>query len=143
MNVYDIHKFHKCENGWSDIGYHFFIDKKGYVYRGRPENAIGAHCLNHNTHSLGICVQGNYMLETMPDVQKQSVINLCKYLLTKYNIRDIKAHNALNSTDCPGKNYPLNKTTPCNYIVKKSNIKDTFIKTFFKSVYILSLYSFL
>lgn len=107
MTVYDIHRCHKYENNWSGIGYHFFITKDGLIYRGRPENSIGAHCLKYNHSSLGICAQGNYMAEKMPNDQKQSIVNLCKYLCDKYNIKNINGHKELNSTDCPGTNYPL------------------------------------
>ncbi|MCY6356183.1 peptidoglycan recognition protein family protein [Clostridium sp. ZS2-4] len=105
--MYDIHNFHKNEKGWSCIGYHFFITKEGKIYRGRPEKAIGAHCLHHNSNTLGICVQGNYMVETMPKAQEAAVIALCKYLCSKYTINSIKGHKELGDTDCPGTNYSL------------------------------------
>ncbi|WMJ81416.1 N-acetylmuramoyl-L-alanine amidase [Clostridium sp. MB40-C1] len=47
-NVFDVHNFHKNERGWSGIGYHFLVDKRGKTFRGRPENTVGAHCLHHN-----------------------------------------------------------------------------------------------
>ena len=33
--------------------------------RGEPENSLGAHCINYNSISIGICVEGNYMVEHM------------------------------------------------------------------------------
>ncbi|NFV47514.1 hypothetical protein FDJ70_07485, partial [Clostridium botulinum] len=41
--VEDIHRCHK-ENGWSGIGYHFFVRKDGSIYKGRPEGVLGSHC---------------------------------------------------------------------------------------------------
>lgn len=105
--IQDVHNWH-LSNGWSGCGYHFFVDKQGKVYRGRLENSIGAHCKGHNTNSLGICAEGNYMLEDMPAVQKNAIIELCKHLCSKYGIIDVKGHKeAPYATDCPGTKYPL------------------------------------
>lgn len=104
--IYDIHQWH-LNNGWSGCGYHFFVRKDGNIFRGRPENTIGAHTLGHNMNSLGICAEGNFELEYMPDVQKNSLIDLCEYLHNKYSITDIKRHSELFSTECPGRNYPF------------------------------------
>ncbi|MGL4741349.1 MAG: N-acetylmuramoyl-L-alanine amidase [Sarcina sp.] len=106
--VEDVHSWHLA-NGWSGIGYHFYINKKGEIFRGRPENAIGAHAKGFNTGSLGIAVEGKYGSETMNLVQKEAVIKLSKYLRQKYDIDTINGHGELMPTDCPGKNYPLNE----------------------------------
>lgn len=106
-SVEDIHRLHKNSFGWSGIGYHFFVRKDGSIYRGRPENAIGAHAKNHNTNTLGICAEGSYMRETMTEAQKRAIINLGQYLKNKYGISKVYGHKELMSTDCPGTNYPL------------------------------------
>lgn len=100
--VEDIDRWHRGR-GWQGIGYHYFVRKDGQIYKGRPDYTIGAHCLHNNTNTIGICAEGKYMVETMPEVQKQAIISLCKSL----GIKDIKGHRELNSTDCPGRNYPL------------------------------------
>lgn len=105
--VTDIDEWHKA-NGWCGIGYHFYVTKTGKVYRGRPEDAIGAHALNHNVNTLGIAVEGKYQSESMPKAQKDAVIKLGQYLRRKYEIDTILRHKDVNSTDCPGKNYPFN-----------------------------------
>ncbi|WP_288479622.1 N-acetylmuramoyl-L-alanine amidase [uncultured Clostridium sp.] len=104
--VTDIHNWH-LSNGWTGIGYHFYVTKDGKVYRGRPENAVGAHAKGVNAESIGIAVEGKYDVENMPEAQKKSVINLGKYLTEKYNINTIVKHKDVNPTDCPGKNYPF------------------------------------
>lgn len=104
--VTDIDRWHKA-NGWSGIGYHFYVTKSGKIYRGRPENAIGAHALGHNVNTLGIAVEGKYQVEYMPEKQKDAVIKLGQYLSGKYEISKVYRHKDLNSTDCPGKNYPF------------------------------------
>ena len=51
-------KLHIEVNGWSDIGYHFFIEKDGYLRKGRPLCTQGAHCKGYNDY-VGICLQGS------------------------------------------------------------------------------------
>ena len=41
-----------------DIGYHFYITRDGEIQPGRPLEKVGAHCLKHNKHSIGICYEG-------------------------------------------------------------------------------------
>lgn len=105
-SVYDVHQWH-LGNGWAGIGYHYFVTKAGQVYTGRPENAVGAHCPGMNDHSIGICAEGSYMSETMPEAQKQAIVELCKYIKGKYPIKKIGGHKEFYETDCPGTNYPL------------------------------------
>lgn len=104
--VQDIHSWHLA-NGWIGIGYHFFIDKQGSVYRGRPENALGAHCPKHNSISLGVCFEGNFMIENITQEQIDSYKELVQYICSKYGNIDIYGHKELYSTECPGDNFPL------------------------------------
>lgn len=105
-SVYDIHQWHLA-NGWAGIGYHYFVNKKGQIYTGRPENAVGAHCLGMNDHSIGICAEGSYMKETMLEVQKQAIVDLGQYIKDKYKMTKIGGHKEFYDTNCPGTNYPL------------------------------------
>lgn len=104
--IEDIHQWH-LNNGWSGCGYHYFIRKDGSIYKGRPDNAIGSHCLGSNNGSIGICFEGKYMSETMPQVQYYSGIELIKTLNKKYGELRIYGHKELFSTDCPGTKFPL------------------------------------
>ena len=45
---------HILHRGFRDIGYHFYITRDGEIHRGRALEKIGAHCRNHNTHSIGV-----------------------------------------------------------------------------------------
>ncbi|SUY80107.1 putative N-acetylmuramoyl-L-alanine amidase [Clostridium tetani] len=40
---------------------------------------------------------------------KNSLIELIKYLCGKYGIKEIYGHGELNSTNCPGTNYPIDE----------------------------------
>lgn len=103
----DIHRWHKDERGWAGIGYHFYVRKDGTIYRGRPEAAMGAHALGYNDVSIGICAEGSYVRELMPEAQRKAIIELGKYIKNKYSIQTIYGHGEINSTDCPGPLYDL------------------------------------
>lgn len=102
----DIHQWH-LNNGWSGAGYHFLVRKDGTVYRLRPENKIGAHASGSNSDSIGICFEGSYMTETMPQAQINAGKELVAYLKQKYKISKVQAHREVCSTNCPGKNFPF------------------------------------
>lgn len=103
-----IHAWHIARQ-WSGIGYHFFINKKGEIFRGRPENVIGAHAKGYNSNSIGICFEGAYNKQVMPEEQIKAGQELISYLKKKYNISSIKKHSDLCETDCPGKNFPFDR----------------------------------
>ena len=105
----DIHRWHK-NNGWAGIGYHFFVRKDGSVYRGRPQDKVGAHASGENSDSIGICFEGNYETEkTMPAAQKKAGAELVAYLKNYYKITKVLKHKDVNATACPGKNFPFNE----------------------------------
>lgn len=106
-----IHRMHISDNGWVGIGYHFYVRKDGTIYRGRPLYSIGAHCKgkNKNYESVGICFEGDYQSETMPDTQLKAGRELVQYLKGIYPNAEIKKHGDFMSTSCPGKNFPFNE----------------------------------
>lgn len=104
-SVEEVNRWH-LERGWTGIGYHFYIRKDGRIYRGRPEWAVGAHAQGHNSRSVGICVEGAYMTETMPKAQFDALVGLVREEMAKYPGAKVLRHRDVNSTDCPGDNYP-------------------------------------
>ncbi|MBU5484152.1 N-acetylmuramoyl-L-alanine amidase [Clostridium sp. MSJ-11] len=107
-SIEDIHRWH-LNNGWSGCGYHYFIRKDGRIYVGRNEKAIGAHCINYNSVSIGICLEGNFDTEKMGEVQYKALVKLSRYICSKYNINKIYGHGELNATNCPGRNFSLER----------------------------------
>jgi len=99
-NIETIRKFHLDRN-FSDIGYHYFINKAGEVFKGREEDKVGAHVKGHNKSSLGICLSGEG--EKTPEQLKSLeilLIDICsRHELEK---KDILGHNDLTPTLCPG-----------------------------------------
>jgi len=53
-----IRSWHVDGRGWSDIGYHFYIDLYGEIHKGRDIAKIGAHSKGQNRNSIGICYCG-------------------------------------------------------------------------------------
>lgn len=122
--VEQIHNFHINNNGWAGIGYHFYIRKDGTIYRGRPEEYIGAHCENYNSVSLGICLEGNFEIEQPTDNQLKSLSELLQHLKQKYGNVQIVGHRDLNATACPGKNL----YSKLGSVI--ANSKDEYVKVF-------------
>jgi N-acetyl-anhydromuramyl-L-alanine amidase AmpD len=114
--IYNIHHWH-LGNGWQGCGYHYFINKNGEIYQGRPDNAIGSHAKNYNSTSIGICFQGDFEKEIPTQTQIDAGLELIEYLKNKYNIKKIKGHGELMSTSCPGKLFPMEQ-----FIGEKENL---------------------
>ena len=53
--VETIKKWHVEGRGWSDIGYHFYIELGGTIKKGRDRDRSGAQKKGHNTESEGSC----------------------------------------------------------------------------------------
>ena len=103
-DVQSIHSTHLA-NGWTGIGYHFYVRKDGAVYRGRPIESVGAHCTGRNSESVGICFEGNFQNEKMSDKQVQAGRELITYLKGLYPSAEVKKHSDFNATSCPGKHF--------------------------------------
>lgn len=101
-----IHSWHLA-NGWVGIGYHFLVRKDGSVYRGRPEDTVGAHAGNNNYDSIGVCFEGSFDREQMNEVQRKAGSELVAYLKGKYGITKVQKHSDVNATGCPGAHFPF------------------------------------
>lgn len=94
----ELHTAPKSEggNGWSDIGYHFYIERDGSRYEGRPLSKVGAHVRGHNTDSVGICYEGGLdengkAKDTRTESQKASLLICILEVLN--HIRDTQPEN--------------------------------------------------
>jgi len=103
--VRGIQNFHMDVRKWNDVGYHFIIGPDGAIFRGRPELAIGAHCIP-NTGKVGISIVGNYMEETPEQASLEALVSLIAYLAAKHelSIDRIKGHRDFSTSVCPGDN---------------------------------------
>jgi N-acetylmuramoyl-L-alanine amidase len=86
-----------------DVGYHFFINRSGMVFKGREESKVGAHVQGHNRFSIGICLSGK-TFKSLHTEQFTIARQLVEKLLKKYNLtwKDVKLHRDLDSgKTCP------------------------------------------
>lgn len=105
----DVHRWH-VGNGWAGIGYHYLVRKDGTIYRGRPEDTVGAHAYGANSHSIGVCFEGNYEVEAeMPAAQLAAGQALVADIKRRWGITNAIGHRdvAGATTDCPGRYFPL------------------------------------
>lgn len=105
-SVEQINQWHLAQGWKNGCGYHYVIRRDGSIEKGRPDEMIGAHCLNHNKHSIGICYEGGLdangkHVDTRTDAQKKSMRNLLKDLTKQHPQAVIVGHNTFSNKDCP------------------------------------------
>lgn len=108
FSIDQIRQWHK-NRGFEDIGYHYVVYRDGSVHAGRPENTVGAHCVGHNSISVGVCyiggvdVDGNTPKDTRTAAQKTALRNLLTSLSKKYHLKkgSIHGHRDFAKKACP------------------------------------------
>ena len=115
-----IHQWH-LNNGWSGAGYQFLVRKDGSIYRLRPEDKVGAHAGGSNSDSIGICFEGKYDEEIMPEAQIKAGQELVAYLKGKYNITKVQKHSDVCKTSCPGSKFPFDEIANGRNTVENEN----------------------
>ena len=96
-------------NGWSDIGYHYLIDRDGTVTEGRPVERSGAHARGHNKGSVGIALWGGHGGEQddlfeqhFTPAQDRALRKLIAQLRMEYPaITKVLGHNEVSPKQCP------------------------------------------
>ena len=105
--VSTIREWHMNGRGWSDIGYHFYIDLHGDIYKGRDIAKIGAHCKGQNRNSIGICycggveADGKTPKDTRTEKQKDSLLAVIRTLKAMYPEATIHSHRDFANKACP------------------------------------------
>ncbi len=120
-----IHNYHKNTLNWAGIGYHFYIRRDGSIYRGRPENMVGAHAGGNNSDSIGICFEGDFNQETMTEAQIKAGQELVAYLKEKYGISKVQRHSDVCNTSCPGANFPFDEIVGQNHSTSSQDVQNT------------------
>ena len=128
QSVEIIHDYHKNTKGWAGIGYHFYVRKDGSIYRGRPENTVGAHAVGANYNSIGICFEGNFSKEEMGQPQLKAGQELIAYLKEKYNISKVVGHRDIDNSECPGNNFPMDEIRS-GKVGSPNNSKEEIVKS--------------
>ncbi len=102
----------RFERPWSDIGYHFGIEKVNDAFvtqLGRPLNQAGAHTVGMNHCAIGICCVGDYDKEPPPEGMVVMLVDLLKELCGQFGIpvENIKRHSDYANKTCPGTEFDL------------------------------------
>ena len=106
ITVEQIDKWHR-QRGWKCIGYHFVVYLDGSVHVGRDVDEVGAHCLNHNKHSIGVCYvggcakDGKTPKDTRTDAQKKALLTLINQLKQDYPQATVYGHREFVNKACP------------------------------------------
>jgi len=103
--IFNVQKYHMNGNGWDDIGYHYLVGPDGLIFRGRPEQVSGAHCVP-NSGKVGICLIGNYdpFCDPLPEKGWDSVKKLTVEISERYDVPPdmIFGHRDFSPKSCPG-----------------------------------------
>ena len=106
FTVEDITRWHKAR-GFATIGYHYVIYRDGSIHEGRPLEQIGAHCVGHNKHSIGICYiggcasDGKTPKDTRTPGQKEALLSLLRRLKARFPNATIHGHRDFAAKACP------------------------------------------
>jgi len=98
---------HILHRGFRDMGYHFYITRDGEIHRGRALEKVGAHCRNHNAHSIGVCYEGGLDANGKPKdtrtlEQEGALLALLRELKRQFPKALIVGHRDLNPMKgCP------------------------------------------
>lgn len=107
VTVDAIRKYHIVHRGWKDIGYHFVIYRDGSIHAGRDVDVVGAHCANHNAHSIGVCYigglasDGKTPKDTRTPEQRKALKKLLTALRRLYAKAKIHSHRDFANKACP------------------------------------------
>ena len=106
-SVAQIDTWHRQRGFKLGIGYHYVVRRNGEIEQGRPEWLVGAHCMNHNKYSIGVCYEGGLNARGQPadtrtPEQKAALRTLLADLHRRYPNAVIVGHHDLNPQKaCP------------------------------------------
>lgn len=105
----EIKRWHVEHNGWSDIGYHYVIDRDGSVAKGRPLDVVGAHVRGRNEKTIGVCLLGGFGAEANDEfsdhftpAQDVALRDLIAELQNAHGPLKVSGHNEYAAKGCPG-----------------------------------------
>ena len=113
-----IDSWHRQRGFHLGIGYHYVVRRNGAIEPGRPEWMVGAHCKNHNAHSIGVCYEGGLDIRGQPadtrtEAQKAAMRQLLEDLHRRYPRAVIVGHHDLRSALPLGSSKNPLKACPC------------------------------
>jgi N-acetylmuramoyl-L-alanine amidase len=98
-------RYHVQHLGWPGIGYHFVIGKKGEVWKVNDLTVVSYHARGANEDSVGICLVGNFSVETPQAAQ----LGALRWLIGRLQVElrpapYVMLHREIvgSKTSCPG-----------------------------------------
>lgn len=88
------------KNGWSDIGYNYYITFDGDVHCGRDVEIIPAAQRGHNTGTIAICLSG-LREDDFTKEQFESLRNLCEQIDDRIPDVTFHGHCEVSDKECP------------------------------------------
>lgn len=112
-SVQEVHQWH-LNRGWAGIGYHYYIDRNGEIFGGRPVDTVGAHTADkshdYNPVSVGVCFDGDFNKQEMTDKQLNASVMLISLLSLAYGDIPLRKHGSLiPGRSCPGSLFPFDR----------------------------------
>lgn len=112
LTLLTTHKLHQEKFKWAGVGYNYLIEKDSEIFEARGMY-VGAHAKGHNIESIGIALVGNFDDFVPSNNQLESLIELCIYLMFKYDIEPNKilGHRELQGVtkSCPGNKFNMDE----------------------------------
>jgi N-acetylmuramoyl-L-alanine amidase len=104
--IHNVARYHVNNNGWPAIGYHYMVDPDGGTWKVNPCKLRTYHAKGGNTHTIGICLIGNFTKQSPGEVQLQAARELIADIRRAMpGINYVIGHRDVHgsSTSCPGK----------------------------------------
>ena len=99
-----LHQWHVTENGWRDVGYHWWFDRDAVLHQGRPDTQQGAGVRGHNPRNLQVGMAGGRPDFNYTGAQLAGLRKLIDSYLAKFPDAIVKGHRDWGETGktCPG-----------------------------------------
>ena len=98
--------YHVSVKDWPGISYHFFIGKKGEIFKTNWWKTVSYHVAGRNKECLGICLEGNFSIHPPTGSQLRALDDLLTYLQQGFPWTEITFHKKIAlpeyPTKCPG-----------------------------------------
>lgn len=96
-----IRSWHVDGNGWSDVGYHYFIRKDGTLEAGRALERTPAAQAGNNAGTVAVCLHG-LAPENFTEAQFQTLARLAREIDAAYSGRvTFHGHCEVSAKSCP------------------------------------------
>jgi hypothetical protein len=112
---------------WPGIGYHFYLDAQGQIYKTNELTVISHHVGPWDAVSIGICVGGNFHDKIPTPAQLESTAQLTAWLLHELGLHldAIRGKSEFVDADSPGRQWLSGKKWKSTLIERVSAIMKT------------------